>query len=197
MIQDGSAYADGANFLYSDVTSARNTFENNVMYGTGGMALYHHCGKANMGVNNIVHKTSNLDWMFGGCGKSDDTRPQEYENAHNIYLMENLDDFSFGRPYDRYYELPPDFHHNIYWSMIPGDEELAKFPDNQNWYEWQASGNDSESLWQDPLFEDPAAHRYILTDDSPAWGLGIQQIDLDSIGIQEAGKYKKIVKNEK
>ena len=33
MIHDGSAYADGANFLYSDVTSARNTFENNVMYG--------------------------------------------------------------------------------------------------------------------------------------------------------------------
>ena len=69
--------------------------------------------------------------------------------------------------------------------MIPGDEELAKFPDNQNWYEWQASGNDSGSLWQDPLFEDPAAHRYILTEDSPAWDLGIEQIDLDSIGIQD------------
>ena len=35
MIHDGTAYASGANFLYSDVTSARNTFENNVMYGTG------------------------------------------------------------------------------------------------------------------------------------------------------------------
>ena len=191
-IHDGSAFADGANFLYSDVSSARNTFENNIMYGAGSMALYHHCGKANIGVNNIVHKTSTLEFMFGGCGKSDvDTRPQEYENTRNIYLLENLDDFTFGRSYDRYYELPPDFHHNIYWSTIPGDEELQKFPGNQNWYEWQASGNDSESLWQDPLFEDPASHRYILTEDSPAWNLGIKQVDLDNIGIQVNGKYLK------
>ena len=191
LIHDGTAYSNGANYLYSDVSSGQNTFENNIMYGSGGMALYHHCGKANRGVNNIIHKTSVLESMYGGCGKSADARPQEYENSRNIYLLENLDDFVFGQSYHRYYNLPPDFHHNIYWSMVPGDEELQKFPDNQNWYEWRATGNDSESLWQDPLFEDPAAHRYILSDNSPAWNLGIQQIDLDNFGIQVEGKYLK------
>ena len=132
----------------------------------------------------------------GGCGKYADIRPQEYENARNIYLLENMDDFVFSKSSYRYYNMPPDFHHNIYWSMVPGDEELPKFPylpepqsEYQNWYEWQATGNDSQSLWQDPLFEDPAAHRYILTPDSPAWNLGIQQIDLDNFGIQAEGKY--------
>ena len=67
LIHDGMAYDNGANYLYSDVTSARNTFENNIMYGTGGLALYHHCGKANMGINNVVHKTSTLESMYGGC----------------------------------------------------------------------------------------------------------------------------------
>ena len=180
------------------MSAAQNTFENNIMYGTGGMALYHHCGKANRGLNNIVHKTSTLESMYGGCGKYADTRPQEYENARNIYLLENMDDFVFSKSSYRYYNMPPDFHHNIYWSMVPGDEELPKFPylpepqsEYQNWYEWQATGNDSQSLWQDPLFEDPAAHRYILTPDSPAWNLGIQQIDLDNFGIQAEGKYLK------
>ena len=99
------------------------------------------------------------------------------------------DDFTFGKNGDRYYDMSPDFHHNIYWSLGAGDEELPKFPDKLNWYEWQATGNDSESLWEDPLFEDASTHRYIMTENSPAWDLGIQQIDLDNIGIQETGKY--------
>ena len=94
--------------------------------------------------------------------------------------------------HNRYYDLPPDFHHNIYWSLAPGDEELKKFPDNLNWYEWQASGNDSGSVWQDPLFEDPSTHQYILSEDSPAWDLGIEQIDLYNIGVQVYGKYVKM-----
>ena len=92
---------------------------------------------------------------------------------------------------ERFYNSPPDFHHNIYWSLVAGDEELEKFPDQMNWFEWQGSGNDTDSLWQDPLFEDPSTHRYILSDESPAWDLGIEQIDLDNIGIQVYGKYLK------
>ena len=40
------------------------------------------------------------------------------------------------------------------------------------------------------MFEDPAGHRYVLRDESPAWELGIQQIDVDNIGIVERGKYQ-------
>ena len=63
----------------------------------------------------------------------------------------------------RFYDLPPDLHHNMYWSyQLPTDQTEKKFPGDLNWQEWQLTGNDSESLWQDPLFEDPSTHRYIL-----------------------------------
>ena len=153
------------------------------------MALYHHCGKANMGVNNIVHKTDRLSYMYGGCNRVHTERPQQYDNFRNIYLLDNMDDFTFGRSSDRYYDSPPNFHNNIYWSLVPGDEEQTKFPDKLNWYDWQATGNDSESLWQDPLFEDPASHNYALAEDSPAFDLGIEQVYSHNIGIQTLGKY--------
>ena len=48
----------------------------------------------------------------------------------------------------RYFESSPNFHDNLYWSNVPGAREKSKFPDYLNWYEWQASGNDTGSLWQ-------------------------------------------------
>ena len=99
---------------------------------------------------------------------------------------------NYGFPIEfgpRYFESSPNFHDNIYWSNVPGAREKSKFPDYLNWYEWQASGNDTGSLWQNPLFEDADAHIYVLAEDSPAWDLGIEQIDLDGIGVQDRGKY--------
>ena len=80
----------------------------------------------------------------------------------------------------------------MYWSPISGDKEKNAFPDGQDWTGWQQSGNDSASLWKDPMFEDAANHNYALTPESPAWGLGIQQIDQNNIGIIEMGKYHAI-----
>ena len=156
------------------------------------MALYFHCGKRNWAINNIVHRNRNLKYMYGGCRPEDqwnDYRPQDYENYHNIYLLDDLDDFTFSRPNDRYFDSPPNFHDNIYWSTVSDARDMRKFPDNLNWYEWQEGGNDTNSLWENPLFEDADAHIYILAEDSPAWELGIEQIDLDNIGIQDYGKY--------
>ena len=53
-------------------------------------------------------------------------RPQQYDNFRNIYYLENTDDFTFDRNSDRYYESPPNFYDNLYWSQVPGDEELPK-----------------------------------------------------------------------
>ena len=96
-------YNNGGNFLYSDSSSAGNTFENNIMFGPGDLALYHHCGKKNRSFNNIVHKTDSLSKMFGGCVRSS-TSPQQYENYRNIYLLDYMDeDFIFGGSFDRYF----------------------------------------------------------------------------------------------
>ena len=92
---------------------------------------------------------------------------------------------------DRYYDSAPDFHDNLYWSLVSGDEELPKFPDKLNWSEWQTAGNDSRSLWQDPFFVDPATHNYALSEGSPARDLGIEQIEVGNVGVQSVGKYHK------
>ena len=56
-------------------------------------------------VNNIVHRSKNLTYMYGGCrpqSMEPEGRPQEYENVHNIYLLDDMpDDFNFARSNDR------------------------------------------------------------------------------------------------
>ena len=85
MITEGSAFDNGANFLYSDMSVARNTYERNIFYGTDkGGALKNNCGKLNMGINNIIHRTSTLEYAYGGCRKGDSENPQSFENYRNL-----------------------------------------------------------------------------------------------------------------
>ena len=58
------------------MSAARNTYEKNIMYGPGGMALYHHCGKGNMGVNNVVHKTDRGQLYKNRSSRKIDSRRQ-------------------------------------------------------------------------------------------------------------------------
>ena len=67
---------------------------------------------------------------------------------------------------------------------------MPMFPDNLDWDEWTSTGNDSNSLWEDPLFIDPYLGEYLLAEDSPAWNLGIEQIQMDNFGVQTRLKYK-------
>jgi hypothetical protein len=192
-IRKGKAFHSGANSLYSDDGSGMNTFENNLMYGEGQNALYHHCGIENLSKNNFIHRTSFNDrnsgtssrysTVWAGCEKNSITSLQSYENQRNIYLLDDIEDFEFARSWDQFYDLAPEFHHNLYWSLAPGDAKDAKiYPGKQTWYEWQDSGNDTDSIWQDPLFEDPLNHVYILKENSPARDMGIVQIELDNFG---------------
>ena len=56
LVRDGWPYYCCANYLYSDVSASKNLFENNLLYGSGGGALYHHCGLENESKNNYVHR---------------------------------------------------------------------------------------------------------------------------------------------
>ena len=39
--------------------------------------------------------------MYGGCKKADDSSPWGIENYRNIYVFDDMDDFTFGRSFDR------------------------------------------------------------------------------------------------
>ena len=82
-----------------------------------------------MGVNNIVHKTSTLSKMYGGCVKSS-TSPQQYENFRNIYLLDYMDeDFIFGGEFDRYsFTFDYDRVHSFTKGMTDLFRTLEMFP---------------------------------------------------------------------
>ena len=125
-IRRGRAFYNGANNLYSDDGSSYNTFENNLMYGEGENALYHHCGIENLSKNNVIHRTSssfqNMETpsrynnVWAGCEKTN-AASQAYENTQNIYLLDDVEGFTFGRSFDQFYDAAPEFHHNLYWSL--------------------------------------------------------------------------------
>merc|ERR1712080_410052 len=136
--------------------------------------------------------------VWATCEKSNINRAQSFENKKNIYLLDDIEGFHFGRSFDRFYNSSPVFDDNMYWSLAPGDAQSAKlFPDNHTWYEWQESGNDTNSLWEDPLFEDPVNHIYVIREESSAWSLGINQIDLDHFGVAEEEYSNRQIKFQK
>ena len=56
-------------------------------------------------------------------------------------------------------------------------------------------GNDTESLWTDPMFVDLKNGDYTLKPESPALEMGFNQIILDNFGVQEKVKYLESLKN--
>ena len=123
---------------------------------------------------------------------------QQYTNHHNIYLMDNVHNFNMARPFDRfwihdwenYFDQAPEFKQNLYWSTSDnGIMDDPVFPGKKTWHEWK-NGNDSGSLWVDPMFVNAQAGDYTLQGESPALtSLGIQQIIMGNFGVQENLKY--------
>ena len=153
-IEDGTAYNVGAGSLYSDTSTSGVTFENNILRGPGTDALKHHCGTDNLSKNNIVHRTdtSSFHAIWMGCGWNHMERRQSYSNTRNIYLLDSLEGMAMGRPWDRYYAEAPAFSSNLYWSKEAAAEATAIFPGELDWQGWRQTGNDTNSLWTDPIF---------------------------------------------
>ena len=101
--------------------------------------------------------------------------------------------------------LPPVFRSNLYWSGSPLGQSQAIFPGAADWAQWRAAGNDTGSLWLDPVFRsaqptakcwykfnlemiqnppvrNPSSGDYRLAPESPARLLGIMEIDTSEIG---------------
>ena len=124
----------------------------------------------------------------------------------NIILFDNLDEnFKvIGRHFNL---KGATFTNNMYWSranethknikMFPTvafEGETVPRPNNPkknttfhegdiidsqwlNFTEWKLSDHDKNSLWQDPMFKDPANHNYAFKKNSPAAGLGIEPVN--------------------
>ena len=77
----------------------------------------------------------------------------------------------------------------LYLIRKESDKSADLFPNQETWEEWIQSGNDSNSLWANPQFQAHDEGLYTLKEQSPAWSLGIKQIDLNNFGVQDATKF--------
>ena len=69
-----------------------------------------------------------------------------------------------------------------------GTIKPTTFPGDKTWEQW-TSGNDTDSVWADPLFTDIQSGDYSLMPESPAFELGIHEIILGNFGVQESLRY--------
>ena len=190
LLRDGWPYYCCAEFLYSDVSSSKNLFENNILYGSGSGALFHHCGLENESKNNIVHREVSpasgheaLQDLWGGC-EANSGKFQSFSNHHNIYYFENTEGMELYKSYN-WFDEKTVFTDNLYYSLEPSDEFKEMFPPSDLTFADLPSVGSVRNQWADPLFASAEAHDYLLGEDSPAWSMGIQQVRLDNFGIQQ------------
>lgn len=83
------------------------------------------------------------------------------------------DEMSLSHPSQHFLCIPPD---------SANSSLQLNFPNHTTWAQWRASGQDAHGRMADPMFADAANANFTLLPSSPAFSLGIQQIDL-SFGV--------------
>ncbi|HEX2971581.1 MAG TPA: right-handed parallel beta-helix repeat-containing protein [Tepidisphaeraceae bacterium] len=160
--------------IYFDEGTTHQTAENNLVYRTKTGGFHQHYGKENIVRNNIfafalkdqIQRTRNephLSFTF--------ERNIVYWNAGpllGINWKENN------------YKLDS----NLYWRS---DRQAIDFA-GMTFAQWQAKGQDKNSLIADPLFVDPEHGNFAFKPGSPAEKIGFKPIDLSTVGRRTAGK---------
>jgi hypothetical protein len=158
--------------IYFDEGSTGVVAEDNLVYRTKTGSFHQHYGKDNTVRNNI--------FAFARIGQLQRTR----DESHLGFTFEqNLVTWTAGPLLHGNWNNTAAFalKRNLYWNA-EGDHALA-FAD-QTLEQWQAKGQDRESVVADPLFVDPAQGDFRLKDGSPAAKIGFKPFALSGFGRQ-------------
>ena len=74
------------------------------------------------------------------------------------------------------------FDHNLYWNASGAPVTFS----GKSFTEWQAAGQDKDSLIADPLFVDAERNDFRLRPGSPATKIGFQPWDFSVVGPRPA-----------
>lgn len=177
LIHDVDSFSYGGWGLYFDEGTSKIVAENNVVYNTKSAGFHQHYGKENVVRNNI--------FVFGREAQLMRTRPEPehftLDINHNIVLYKDAPLLGSNWEGDNY-----KFENNVYWRL---DNKPVTFPKNTTLEQWQAKGQDKNSLVADPLFVDAARYDFRLKPDSPALKIGFQPIDVSTAGRTTAPAY--------
>ena len=171
LIRDGWSYYCCDSALYSDSACSGNTFENNIIYGSGSSATTFNCGLDNESKNNYIHRVGHtdngvhaLDQLWNGCSSKG---IDSFNIHHNIHYFDNTEGFILYSPF-AIFDSDNVFSDNLYFSEDPSDEFKGMFPPDDVTFADLPSVGSFRNKWEDPLFSSAAAHNYLLAENSPA-----------------------------
>jgi parallel beta-helix repeat protein len=168
LIHDVTSFTYGGWGIYPDEGSSDMVIENNIVYRTKSAGFHQHYGANNMVRNNI--------FAFGSEYQLMRTRAEDHLSFtfdRNIIYFDSgllLGSNWTGNQFK--------MNHNLYWDARGNPVR----PAGKSWEDWQASGQDSDSIVADPMFADPASGNFKLSPNSPAWKLGWKAIDMSTVG---------------
>lgn len=154
--------------IYLDSFAGGYTVENNLTWRNSRGGFMVQGGKDNVIRNNIFAHSSSFQGHFNNF--SNNSENIVFEN--NIIIinipLEGRTLFYAGKNLPN--ALKSD--NNLFWSTVDGDiKSLNAFKN------WNALGFDKNSIFQDPMLEDPTAENGKLKPDSPAFKIGFKPID--------------------
>ena len=177
VIHDVTKYGYGGWGIYNDEGTSEMLVEGNLTFRTATPGYNMHYGKDVLVRNNVFAFARETQI---GRGRQEQHRSFVYEG--------NILCWSEGRMFDGYQNDPHwghiGFRRNVYWLSTGAPVSFNGIP----MPDWQALGNDRDSIVADPLFVNAEKLDFRLRAESPALKMGFQQIDASLAGPRLEGK---------
>ena len=185
LIHDVDANHYGGWGIYLDEGSTHILVENNIVYNTKFAAFNMHFAKEVTVRNNI--------FALGRMQQLNRTRMEPHKSVYFeqniVYWKEGklLDGQWTDKPYEFYFHPKNDSGTREVKETFDMDYNLWYNPEQQldslkwagfSWEEWQESGKDVHSVFANPMFINPEDFDFRLMENSPAFKLGFQGIEI-------------------
>lgn len=184
-IHDVTCFDYGGWAIYPDEGSSHITIENNVAYDTNRQAFHQHYGRENLVRNNI--------FAFGAEGQINLSRTDEEQGftfERNIVVTNGEPLFIGGYGADLGEDdLTTDL--NLFWDLADEGPTFgatgrdSKSRDSMDRKTWEDRGHDHHSIVVDPSFSNLESRDFALLEDSPAYEIGFESVDLSDVGPRE------------
>jgi len=175
VIHDVKARAYGGWGIYPDEGSSEIVIENNLAYRCSSSPFFPHINREITVQNNIFAFGEQCQVERAGATAGPE---QEYAFLRNVvyYRQGQLVGYWDARNRNFRYER------NLYWNASGAPVTFS----GKSFTEWQAAGQDKDSLIADPLFVDAERNDFRLRPGSPATKIGFQPWDFSVVGPRPA-----------
>lgn len=192
VIHDSRPYLYGGTGVHGDTAVSSWSIEDNWIYRVHDAAAIYHCGINNYFLNNVIYYTGQGNRVIGTCNNAmlglNGAQPRmELTAIGNVFYIENSK-ITMWKKRDTWDNDPPFFENNLYYFPLNWSNQTSIFfPKGLSFEEWQAAGQDRNSIIADPEFVNVSKDNYRLSGSSPMAGYSVGRLNLipvrDSSGV--------------